>query len=116
MSCVLYPAFKMFLTAFSISQASLSFANEYLHIIAADKIVAIGLTVFLPFKSGAEPCIGSNIAGFLSERLALGSIPNEPGNIEASSDKISPNILPVTITSNCFGFLINCIAALSTYM
>ena len=36
--------------------------------------------------------------------------------IVASSDRISPNKLPVTITSNCFGARTNCIAALSTYI
>lgn len=36
-----------------------------------------------------------------SPRLADGSIPILPVIIEASSDKISPNILFVTIVSNC---------------
>ena len=46
---------------------------------------------------------------------AEGSIPIEPVIIEASSDKISPNIFEVTITSNCLGSLTNCIDALSIY-
>ena len=45
---------------------------------------------------------------------ADGNMPIEPVNMAAISDKISPNKLPVTITSNCFGSLTNCIAALST--
>ena len=45
---------------------------------------------------------------------ADGNKPSDPVNIAASSDNISPNKLSVTITSNCFGFLINCIAQLST--
>merc|ERR1712072_1023687 len=36
--------------------------------------------------------------------------------MEASSDKMSPNMLPVRMTSNWRGFRISCIAALSTYM
>ena len=34
----------------------------------------------------------------------------------ASSDKISPNIFSVKMTSNCFGSLTSCIAQLSTSM
>ncbi|MNC85766.1 hypothetical protein D3C83_13780 [compost metagenome] len=37
-------------------------------------------------------------------------------SIDASSERISPNMLPVTITSNCRGLRTSCIAALSTYM
>ena len=43
-------------------------------------------------------------------------MPIEPVSIDASSDRMSPNMLPVTITSNCFGLRTSCIAALSTYM
>ena len=43
-------------------------------------------------------------------------MPRLPTSIDASSLKMSPNILPHTIVSNCFGHLTNCIAALSTYM
>ena len=43
-------------------------------------------------------------------------MPIEPVSIAASSDRMSPNMLPVTITSKLFGALTNCIAALSTYM
>src|SRR6266852_3165501 len=43
-------------------------------------------------------------------------MPIEPVNMEASSERMSPNMLPVTITSNCLGCLRSCIAALSTYM
>ena len=35
-------------------------------------------------------------------------------DMEASSDKISPNIFSVRITSNCFGSFTSCIAQLST--
>ena len=43
-------------------------------------------------------------------------MPIEPVNIEASSDRMSPKRLPVTITSNCLGLRTSCIAQLSTYM
>ena len=82
--------------------------------------MAKGFAIPLPAISGAEPCTGSYIAlhfpFFFSPIEADGSIPREPVNIEAQSDKISPNILVVTITSNCWGFLTSCIEALSTYM
>ena len=45
---------------------------------------------------------------------ALASIPIEPVTILASSDKMSPNIFSVKITSNCAGSFTSCIAQLST--
>jgi 16S rRNA (uracil1498-N3)-methyltransferase len=48
--------------------------------------------------------------------LADGSMPMEPVSMEASSDKMSPNMLPVTTTSNFLGAFTSCMAALSTYM
>ena len=44
---------------------------------------------------------------------ADGNSPKEPVSIAASSERMSPNKLSVTITSNCFGFLNNFIAQLS---
>ena len=81
-------------------------------------IVAIGFDMFLPAISGAEPWTGSYrdlVLPFLSlsPNDADGSKPNEPVSIAASSDNISPNKLSAKITSNCFGFLNNCIAQLS---
>ena len=48
--------------------------------------------------------------------LAEGSIPRLPVSIDAASDRMSPNILPVTMVSKDLGFLIICMAALSTYL
>jgi hypothetical protein len=48
--------------------------------------------------------------------LADGSKPRLPASMEASSLKMSPNMLLVTMTSNCAGFAMSCIAQLSTYM
>ena len=83
---------------------------------APDNIVAIGFTISFPVKSGAETWIGSYSETPLSDKLAEGNKPKEPDNIEASSDKMSPKIFPVTIVENCFGALINYIASLSTYI
>ena len=80
-----------------------------------DSIIANGFTIPWPAISGAEPCIGSNIPVSLDSE-ADGNSPIEPVNIDAASDKISPNKLGVKITSNCLGFFITCIAALSTYI
>ncbi len=54
--------------------------------------------------------------GCLPFRLAEGSMPMEPVSMEASSHRMSPNMLPVTTTSNALGALTSCMAALSTYM
>ena len=51
-----------------------------------------------------------------SSKEAEGSIPMEPVSMEASSDRMSPKMLPVAITSNCLGARTNCMAALSTYI
>ena len=49
-------------------------------------------------------------------RLAEGSMPMDPVSIAASSERMSPNMFPVTTTSNFLGARTSCIAALSTYM
>ena len=48
--------------------------------------------------------------------LAEGSMPRLPVSMEASSDKMSPKMLPVTIVSNTLGFRKSCMAALSMYL
>jgi hypothetical protein len=72
--------------------------------------------------SGAEPCTGSysalrlpvTLSGAPSE--ADGSMPSEPVSIAAASERMSPNRLSVTMTSNCLGLRTSCIAALSARM
>src|SRR5665811_905986 len=70
----------------------------------------------LPAISGAEPWHGSYRPLLFASSEADGNMPMEPVSIDASSDKISPKILPVKITSNCLGARTSCIAALSTYV
>ena len=48
--------------------------------------------------------------------LAEGSIPRLPVSMEASSDKMSPKRLPVTMVSKDLGLRSSDIAALSTYL
>ena len=67
----------------------------------------------MPFACGKEPWIGSNNA-FSSPSEDEANKPIEPPITLASSEIISPNKFSVRITSNCFGFKIICIAALST--
>ena len=43
-------------------------------------------------------------------------MPIEPVSIAASSERMSPNMLPVNSTSKFLGARTSCIAALSTYM
>ena len=50
--------------------------------------------------SGAEPWIGSYRPRLESDRDADANIPIEPEIIDASSERISPKILFVRITSN----------------
>ena len=116
MSGVRRPWASTFLTAFSMRSACSSLPSEKRSIIAADRIVASGFATPLPAMSGAEPCDGSYRPLLLASSEADGSMPIEPVSIAAASDRMSPNMLPVTITSNFFGARTSCIAALSTYM
>src|SRR6266852_7593985 len=59
--------------------------------------------------------MGSN-SGALEPKLAEGMTPMEPARAAAASLKMSPNILVVSMTSNCEGRRVSCMAALSTYM
>ena len=59
--------------------------------------------------------MGSN-SGADDPKLAEGISPIDPTSAAAASLKISPNMLLLSITSNCAGRSVNCIAALSTYM
>ena len=88
-------------------------------IMATLRIEPSGLAMPLPAMSGALPWTGSysalrrpNLSTGPSE--ADGSMPSEPDAIAAQSDRMSPKILPVTITSNCAGSRTICMAALST--
>ena len=66
--------------------------------------------------SGAAPWIGSYSPLPLASSAAEGSMPIEPVSIDASSERMSPNRFPVTMTSNCLGLRTSCMAQLSTYM
>src|SRR5690606_20606191 len=66
--------------------------------------------------SGAEPWLGSYIPWLAELSEADGSMPIEPVSMAASSDRMSPNRLPVTMTSNSLGARTSCMAALSMYM
>ena len=90
--------------------------REYFNSIPTERMVAMGLALFCPAMSGAEPWMGSYIPREVADRLAEGSMPMEPVMTEASSDKMSPKMLEVTITSNCLGPRTSCMAALSTYI
>ena len=52
-----------------------------------------------PAMSGAEPCTGSNRPGPSPPSEALGSMPIEPVSMAASSERMSPNMFSVRITS-----------------
>ena len=80
---------------------------------AEDKISEIGFAIFFFAISGAAPCCAWAIAYFLPA-FNDPARPKEPDNSVAKSDKISPNILVVKITSNCSGFLTRWAAHAST--
>mmetsp|Transcript_6771 Transcript_6771/g.28513 ORF Transcript_6771/g.28513 Transcript_6771/m.28513 type:complete len:200 (+) Transcript_6771:1962-2561(+) len=116
MSAVRKPSASTDCTACSMRAAASGWWRENLSIMAADRIVASGLAMPLPAISGALPWDGSYKPLLLASSEADGSMPIEPVSIAASSDRMSPNILPVTTTSNFLGALTSCMAALSTYM
>ena len=81
---------------------------------AAERMQAIGLTTSCPAISGAEPWIGSYRPQVPSPSEEDGTMPMLPVISLASSERMSPNIFSVTMTSNCAGFLQICMAQLST--
>jgi len=88
---------------------------------AVSAVIASGLAMSRPAISGALPWTGSYSAlrlPFLSAAPseAEGSMPSEPVSIAAQSDRISPNRLSVTTTSNCLGVRTSCMAQLSAYI
>ena len=82
---------------------------------ADERIEAIGFAISCPAMSGAEPCTGSNKPCVPGPIEAEGSIPIDPVSMAAASDRMSPNTLPVTMTSNCVGLRISIIEAASIY-
>ena len=69
----------------------------------------------VPAMSGAEPCTGSNTPGSVRRPARRsGSIPIEPVSIAASSERMSPNMFSVRITSKWRGAATSRMAALST--
>ena len=73
----------------------------------------MGLITFLPAYLGADPCTASKIATSLP-MLALGANPSPPISALDRSDRMSPFMFVVTITSYCSGFFTSWWAALST--
>lgn len=67
------------------------------------------------FRQSAK-LTGSKMPGPSLLMLAEGSMPKLPVNIEASSDRMSPKMLPVTMVSNTLGLRRSCMAALSMYL
>ena len=110
------PSSNARLMAFSIAVAASPASRLYRSSRARERICAIGLAMFLPAISGAEPPAGSYSPKPSSFRLADGNIPMEPVIIAHSSDRISPNRLEQSSTSNWEGSLISCMVALSMYI
>mmetsp|Transcript_25264 Transcript_25264/g.69662 ORF Transcript_25264/g.69662 Transcript_25264/m.69662 type:complete len:200 (-) Transcript_25264:846-1445(-) len=116
MSGVRNPCSKTASTASSNILASSGRSRSYCNIMAALRIMANGLALSSPAMSGADPWHGSKTPGPDSPMDAEGSMPSDPTSMEASSLRMSPKMLPVTMVSNCLGHRMSCMAALSTYM
>src|SRR6185312_3031434 len=84
---------------------------------APDQIWPIGLAMPLPAMSGAEPCTGSNIEGYLRSGLMFpdGATPIEPVSAGPRSERMSPNRLEPTTTSNQSGFRTKCAVRMSIW-
>ncbi len=67
-------------------------------IILAARIVAMGLTLYIPAYLGAEPWVGSKTA-YLSPMLPLQANPSPPTSWAARSEMMSPNRFSATRTS-----------------
>ena len=79
-------------------------------------IAAVGSAMPCPAMSGALPCTGSNIDGFVrvASMLPLAARPMPPHTAAARSVMMSPNRLSVTITSNRPGSVTRWMVAAST--
>ena len=97
-----------------MQSASAAISKLYRSIMAADRMQAMGLMISCPAMSGAEPWMGSYSPRVPSPRLEEGTMPMLPVISLASSDRMSPNMFSVTITSNWAGSLQICMAQLST--
>src|SRR5664279_4949303 len=86
-------------------EAAALFSPRCSSIIAPDQIMPMGLAMPCPAISGAEPCTGSNTDGKLPSGLMLpdGAMPMVPVQAGPRSDRMSPNRLEPTTTSNQSG-------------
>src|SRR5262249_58628053 len=99
------PAFNTVATAFRTA-AALFASPRCSSNMPADKIAASGLAMPLPAMSGAEPCTGSNMLGYVRSglMLPLAARPMLPGTIALRSVRMSPNRLLATTTSDDSSF------------
>src|SRR5882762_353065 len=86
-------------------EAAALFSPRCSSIIAPDQIMPMGLAMPCPTISGAEPCTGSNTDGKWPSGLILpeGAMPMVPVQAGPRSERISPNKLEPTTTSNQSG-------------
>ncbi len=100
----------------SISSAAASLP-KCSSIMAAVQTAATGLATPLPATSGAEPCTGSNIDGYVPSGLILveGTMPMEPATAGPRTERISPNRLDATTTSTQPGCSTKCAVMMSIW-
>jgi len=100
--------------ASSMAAAACSCRSEWRSSSAADPMAPMGFATSVPASVGAEPCTGSYSPG-PSPSDADGSSPIEPQTAPASSERMSPNMFSVRITSKRLGSCASSIAHASTY-
>ena len=86
-------------------EAAVAASPKWSNIMATDQMAAIGLAMFLPAMSGAEPCTGSNMEGpeRSGQMLAEAAKPNPPWIAAPRSVSMSPKRFEATITSRSCG-------------
>ena len=106
-------------SAFSTRNASAS-SSRWRSIITADSTTADGFAMSLPAIVGALPCTASKIAtsapmfATSAPMFAPGAKPRPPTRPDVRSDRMSPFMLDVTITSNASGVRTSWCAQAST--
>ena len=72
---------------------------------AVERSIAVGLARPVPAMSGAKPCTGSKMPGPPSPRLADAADPSPPVTAAATSERMSPKVFSVTMTSKLSGWV-----------
>lgn len=118
MSGVVVPASTVAASASSARSAARPSASSSRRVasqrssIVDERTMAIGLATSLPAMSGALPCEACAIARS-SEALMDPAVPRDPAISPVRSDRMSPNMFSVTMTSKVWAWRSRCTVAAS---